>query len=547
MNSKEKKLKTLANASSPKNLTPMPVKTVELIGREADLKKISRVFADEEQPLLVNGPGGVGKTELCKNYFLDNTDNYNHLGWVDFVGSIKESFVRTFDIEGIGLTDYNKLDERFERIIRFLNKLDKNTLLLINNIDTDKDDHLDMLATLPVKVIANSRIELEGFGSYTLGFLNDDSCKNLFYHHYKVEKDDGYLGKLISLCFKHTLTVELLARAAQEGAIPLKTLYTQLQKEGFGLTKSIGVGALGSLQNGNTGKDLANQLFMIFGLTKGAPAELEVLSNMSLLPPLAISIAEFCDWTGIKTEKHIDSLVAKGWLKRVDSSISMHQLLKMAARYETSPDTEKCNLLIKSLAEKLKYEPIENTLNNKEYAIFAESVMRFIDENDEDLATLANNLAWMYQELGDTAKALRYQMKALEIRELIFTKYHPALAESYSNLALIYKDLGRLEKALEYQWKGIKIYEKVFDGPNLALAISYINLSSIYQGLENLEAALNHQKEGLKMLKETNGEASPYLATSYDMLAGLYHALGKLEAALEYQLKGVEISEKVYE
>ncbi|MCP4150138.1 MAG: tetratricopeptide repeat protein, partial [bacterium] len=127
------------------------------------------------------------------------------------------------------------------------------------------------------------------------------------------------------------------------------------------------------------------------------------------------------------------------------------------------------------------------------------------------------------------------------------TKYHPALAESYSNLALIYKDLGRLEKALEYQWKGIKIYEKVFDGPNLALAISYINLSSIYQGLENPEAALNHQKKGLKMLKETNGEASPYLATSYDMLAGLYQALGKLEAALEYQLKGVEISEKVYE
>ncbi len=53
--------------------------------------------------------------------------------------------------------------------------------------------------------------------------------------------------------------------------------------------------------------------------------------------------------------------------------------------------------------------------------------------------------------MGDLQVALYYKMKSLSIEEKVLPENHPQLASSYNNLALIYQDMGELEKARKYE------------------------------------------------------------------------------------------------
>jgi tetratricopeptide (TPR) repeat protein len=532
-------------AKIQKYLTQKPAKTIDLIGREEELNDIAHALEQSDRVLLVNGLGGVGKTELCKRYFWNHIDNYMHLAWVDVVGNIKESFVSAFNIKGIGFKEGDSMDERFEKIMDFLNCLDKHSLLVVDNIENPEDEDLDTIRALPFQVIANSRLNLEGFEIHTLDFLSPKKCKDLFYKHYRGKRDDTYVDKIVERCGRHTLSVELLARTAQNAALSIKSLYEKLETRGFNLNDVIGDKVHTFWRNEKEKKRFFNHLLKIFDLSDVTKGELHILTNLSVLPPIYIPIADFCEWMELKTKEDIHSLVFKGWLKQEGFNIFMHQVIQEVIRYKTSPDAKKCKNTIISLANKLFLKPVENPINKKEYVIFAETLMQHIEEDDKDLATLSNNLASIYKDLGQPEKALEFQLKALKIKEEVLDKNHPDLATSYNNLSLIYSDLGQPEKALEFQLKALKILEEVLDKNHPSLATSYNNLSGIYSDLGQPEKALEFQLKALKILEEVLDKNHPSLATSYNNLALIYKALGQPEKALEFQLKALKIKEEV--
>ncbi|MCP5103942.1 MAG: ATP-binding protein, partial [bacterium] len=156
----------------PKYLTPLPVKSVELVGRERELEEMTRRLEHAHRVLLVNGLGGVGKTELCKRYFRDHCGDYRHLAWVDVTGTVRESVTAAFTAEIAGFREDDTVDERFEKIMDLLTGLDTQCLLVADNIDNPGDPDLDGLRRLPVKVMANSRLTIEGFENHPLDFLS---------------------------------------------------------------------------------------------------------------------------------------------------------------------------------------------------------------------------------------------------------------------------------------------------------------------------------------------------------------------------------------
>jgi hypothetical protein len=432
----------------------------------------------------VNGLGGVGKTELCKRYFWDNTGNYNHMAWVDVVGNIRESFVNAFDNEGAGFGETDTADERFEKIIRFLKRLDKNTLLTADNIENPRDPDLDRVRALPIKVIANSRLNLDGFETHTLDFLSPEMCKALFYKHYKGKKDDTYVDKITALCGRHTLSVELLARTAMNAAVPVKELYEKLETKGFNLNDVIGDKVFTFWHNETEKKRFFNHLLTIFDLSGVTREELHVLTQLSVLPPVYIPIVDCCEWLELEDKETVNSLVFKGWLRREAEGfgVFMHQVIQEVIRHKTSPDAEKCKNIISSLKWKLKLEPTENPIDKKEYIIFAESVLRHIDENDKDLATLANNLSEIYYFLGTYKKALGFHLRGLKIRKEVLDKNHPSLATSYHNLAVLYKAKKDYKSALLYAEKAVAILRHLF--PN-----GHPNLDKAERNLEGIKKA----------------------------------------------------------
>ena len=85
------------------------------------------------------------------------------MGWIDYISSIKESFVNQFQIDDITFGVDESVDERYGKIKRYLTNLDPNSLLVIDNIRDPADENLQDIAQFPFKVIASSRMSVGFF------------------------------------------------------------------------------------------------------------------------------------------------------------------------------------------------------------------------------------------------------------------------------------------------------------------------------------------------------------------------------------------------
>ena len=109
-------------------LTPMPPMKADLVGRKKDLNALEKKLKKSSRVLLVNGIGGIGKTEVCKTFFKTHYQSFRYAAWVDYFKSVKESLVQVFDRpssrllppEALGT---GSLDERFEMVMTALNSL----------------------------------------------------------------------------------------------------------------------------------------------------------------------------------------------------------------------------------------------------------------------------------------------------------------------------------------------------------------------------------------------------------------------------------------
>jgi tetratricopeptide (TPR) repeat protein len=529
----------------PKELTRRPSKNIDFIGRRRELEHIGKKLAETDK-LLVYGMGGVGKTELCKHYYWDNLDNYKHLAWVEVVGSIRESFVDNFKkLSGIHFREEDTNDDKFEKICDFLRTLDKNSLLVIDNIMNETQKDLQEILRFDFKVIVSSRLKLKGFKTYELEFLSKNACKELFYNFYEGERNDKSVEKIIDLAGRHTLTIELLAQTAQNAAKPINDFLVILKNQGFNLNKIITEIPDTTNDIEGNGEKFFDQLLKIFNLSNVRDDELHVLTNLSVLPPVFISTNELKKWLGLENNDDINSLVYKGWLKREGFDIFMHPVIQEVVRHKASPNVKKCENIIKSLANDLYLEPNQNPIDKRKNTILAESLLQNFDENDKNLASLANNLAEIYLCLGSLEKADNFQMKALKMREYIYKEKHPDLANSYNLLSLIYRNKGQLEEALTYQLKNIEITKIFFHEKHPFLADSYNNLSLIYKDMGKLDEALEYQLKDLEITDNIFNKNSPLLATSYNNLSLILKTMGNLEDAFRYQMKAIEIREEV--
>jgi len=533
--------------------TPLPPRLIQLIGRKSELAQLEKTFDTADRVVLVNGLGGIGKTEVCKTFFYTHYNRYCYAAWVDWLGSVKESLVYALGGDKSKFIQAGEKDteyERFEKIMDRLGQMQESFLLVLDNIENPEDQDLATLASLPqeIKILASSRCHIEGYEEISLDFLSPGECKELFYRYYKGKRDDEGVEKVVALCGYHTLTVELLARTAYHSAMSIGTLYEALKSKGFNLNEVTGGKISTFWRNEKEKKTFFDHLVKVFEISGVTEGELAVLVNVSVLPSVYIKMESVREWLELGGMDELNALVEKGWFRRDEEShIYMHPVMQEVVRYRAKPGAETCRVLIGSLANKLSCESGDNPLHKKEFLIFGEAVVRGMDteENDKDLATLANNLSLRYQDMEQLDRALEFQLKTLKIFESVLDPNHPNLAMSYSNISAIYEAIGKLESALEFQNKALKIREEILDENHSDLATSYHILALIYLDMGQLDRALEFQLKALKIFESVLDQNHPNLAKSYNNAALILRDMGQLDHALEFQLKDLIIWESV--
>jgi len=167
-----------------------------------------------------------------------------------------------------------------------------------------------------------------------------------------------------------------------------------------------------------------------------------------------------------------------------------------------------------------------------------------LGKNHPTVATIINNLATLYQKLGDYTKAESLFNSCLEIREKALGKDHSDVATSLNNLAALYQARGDYAKAEPLYQRSLEIFEKARGKDHPHVATSLNNLAGLYATLGDYTKAEPLYKRALEIDEKALGKDHPDVAIRLNNLALLYKALGDYAKAEPLFSRSLEITEK---
>ena len=557
-------------------LTKLPAINKEFVGRKKELKEIEKKLKNDSLTYIVNGIGGIGKSELSSQYFHENKNRYKNVAFVEVTQetkSLEEVFIREFK-EKLLLDENSTLDT----IIQRLQGLPKKNLLLLDNLENREDFekikalnvNFDLLITTRIKDI-DTKYQLD------LETLNPEDAKELFLSIYDKDKN---IDDILEYLDNHPLFINLMAKSLDKEYLTLDELRRNITSNT--ITK------IDSTDDKTFQEHLQNTFDKQFK-NENNPKLKELLQILAIYPSIEIPLEILEKTITIdKLKVKLQKLVEHGWLSKKDNSYKLHQIIKTFILSEYKVEYNNITFILDNIANYINPDDstlVANKLN--EYIPIIDSLLELFKKEDNHICGVLDSLTFLhyslvqykesmkyqnvslkirqkiygedseftarsynllsivYQSMGELAKALKYQEKALVLREEILGDKHPDLAISFSNISTIYQAMGELDKALEYQEKDLKVTEEILGEKHPSLATSFSNISIIYQNMGELDKALEYQEKSLKLREEILGDKHPSLATSFNNISIIYKDMGELDKALEYQEKSLKLKEEI--
>lgn len=517
-----------------------PPPATYFVGRETELSSIKKHIEQNVKLMLVNGMGGIGKSEICKKLFDEfrkTDDTIKHIGWIVFDENMKKTLYGKFRAT-LEITD---LEENFIQTKLHINELSTNLLLFIDNMnDISEKDKLE-LDTLACNIIITSRQTTHhgNIKAIPIGELPEEDCICIYKEILgRANYDDEIIRQIVKRADCLTLLVTLLARTAKRARFTDERLFEKLNTSGFDLSEV--------RHTIHDGKKFNEHLALLFDLSKISDEERLVLKQFSLFPSRPLDFAYAERWFEQDKPDILNDLAEKGWLIKTDIGFYMHQVISDVVQYENKPNYLECSELARVVGKDLAFDATELFTSKLPILPFAENIAQyFAQEENEETARLSHNIARLHSNQGDYPKALKLYHRALEIREKLLGKEHPDTAANYNNIATVYSRQGDYPKALELHHKALEISEKVLGKEHPSTTTSYNNIADVYSHQGDYPKALKLYHKALKIREKVLGKEHPDTATSYNNIATVYSSQDDYPEALELFHRTLEIREKV--
>jgi tetratricopeptide (TPR) repeat protein len=517
----------------------------KIVRRDKDLEDIRGRLVANKQVVLVNGMGGIGKTTLAQMYMTHYRDCYKHFAWIttgsgDFLtdliqaAGLKESLhIQTTE----GKTPHDYFNEIIIALKRINHKDNEQSLIVIDNTEENILQYYDYLPHPPHwHILATSRHKLEAFDVKELDFLTENQAIDLFKFYYKRSKiSDDEIGKIVKALEYHTLTIEILAKTAHHDGL-------NVQQTVSAIAENYPVEVDARHASGKKIDRVTSYLSSIFNLSKLGDEEVWLLTQFYYLPSQYHSYAtietillDAITEKGIKLQKVLSNLVAKGWLlyNEAIEEYKLHRIIGDVVNHSIEISFEGVLPIVKSISSLLKMDQTkDNPVEKFQWIIFGSHLLKLLSAlEDSDIVKLQNNLATVLQFLGDYEGAKRLLKEATTSSEKNFGTKHYRTAACYSNLALVLQALGDYEGAKALLEKAIISNEKNFGAEHPTTAITYSNLAAILQKLSDYKGAKKLLEKAIISDEKNFGPEHPSTAIRYSNLATVLQDLGDYEGA----------------
>lgn len=446
----------------PKELNSIPFVEIDnYVPRISILEEVFNLFEQKNRKINITGITGIGKTFLAKHFVQHYSDKFSHIVWLNCSNGILKAFTHNNGIvllDKMGLvSEYNSYVERninaegiMSMVLGRLQNIKNNSILVLDNIDEEIYNYEFYLPS-NWAILTTSQEKLDGFYNYISPYF-EEKATTLFYQYYTLEKNDDILMRLLAAIEYHTLTVELLAKTAEQRQIPIINLVKRFTESGVNVVEKARITSEHSNERRQTIENIESYLNIIFDTSDLSTDEFKIILNLALMQDEAISTELFVDvyMSGTKDKREVDILYGdidilsrKGWISKTANEIFLHNLIKEILLKKNvnneSSSISSINYLIHCLG-----------LNDFTDAIKYFSLLENISKNIKSDALIKHMIEPMsafYNLLGLHHKSLELYSAyfPLDIKSLNF--------ENLNNYAYRYKLLGNYYNALECYYK----------------------------------------------------------------------------------------------
>lgn len=281
----------------------------KFVGRRKELAQLADIMK-QHRVCFVCGCGGIGKTELVREYASENKKQYDNILFIRYSSSLTDLIISDhyFEINGFTRMMINNEPEPDEMFCRrklqsIKELLPENSLIVLDGFDTEYDPMLDEFLNGSYKVIITTRMNSDTFGFPVLKIneMDNDELKEIFYKSAGIkrnETDTAVVDDIVSYLGRNTLYVELAA-----GLISSKKMTADM------LLKSIKETETDKLRE--PGRDVLR----LFEVEDPEDAAKNILYALSLLPSSGVSFESFIKWCGLPDGNIINILIQHNWIQ----------------------------------------------------------------------------------------------------------------------------------------------------------------------------------------------------------------------------------------
>ncbi len=499
------------------------------VGRKKYLTLMGQMLDSRSGLVILYGIGGIGKSALAREFIRQEQDHYDCVLVLSYRRSILDLIC---DDSQLPITNlqyscdiYKNKSCYFREKLRILREIaeEKKLLLLLDNVNADKDKNLQAFFSLPCAVLITTRINPAiwdrrgNVGIHVTG-LREISEKEAFFRIYNSGND------------RITEVQEKLLRSCYE-----KTEWHPLDMI-FKIREN-----LPSPSEKSSGKaHFFTDLFQCYSIS---PEEKQILRELCIMPAHGISIALYMQISGATIE-HINRLteyllIQKVWTSEgEEETLSMHPIIAEAAQKVFHPTLKNCRKLLWGLYDCI-YDAWLKTYSENHRA--EPCVLALLSAFPRPRGWMMKPLEAMVTFLwiqGYYREARSYVLKLMDDVEKYYGEEHQNTGEMVIRVAAVYYNTMDYETANFWYFKGYEIL-KTCRHENSAY---YHIFSRACEKIARIYSTDGHFKEALmfydrayenEVLFEKAGGGRAHYAEHDSAICKTYCQLGKVRVLLD--------------
>lgn len=307
-------------------LCSMPLTARHFFGREKELFELREMLARGGR-YLVSGIGGIGKTELMRQFIKCCVEErlVNYICAIQYENSLEDSLIKAFpEIRGV-----DREANFREALARIRAHADAEILLVIDNMNGGEEKQgWEAFCELPAAIFVTSRQQkLEGFETYRIEPVGKEARALVFRDNYQrslSEEDRKALEEMTDReVWQHTLTLRLLGCVARTRSWTVLELLERLEKGEPHISLEAQEGYAGLQQ-------VYRRTYSVSGMKKSMNRLLRVYAALpyeSYEKSFAESYLQGFLEDGMDMGKSLEKLWEGGWLEKRGNGYSMHPFI----------------------------------------------------------------------------------------------------------------------------------------------------------------------------------------------------------------------------